>query len=232
MKSSGCTEFSKRYKRKLFIRKVTAAIFPERCPYCDKVILPARACCPECYENFPDIIYERMAFGGYPTVSPFAYINSYRNAIRRFKFDGIVQFAPQMAEIMAEAAKRAFNGEEFDVITFVPLHPDKEKERGFNQSKLLAKELSLLLQIPCEDLLIKTRNNLPQHKTDARDRKKNVLGVYKLCANKQTENQRILIVDDIITTGHTLGECARILSESGASKICCVTFATAVVKTT
>lgn len=232
MKTYSNTELSKRHRRKLFLRKVTAAVFPERCPYCNKVITPALACCIDCFENFPEIIYERMAFGGYPAVSPFAYIEPYDIAIKSFKFYDNLQSAPQFAEVMAEAVKKAYSHEEFDIISFVPLHPKKLRERGFNQSYILAKELSELLLIPCDELLIKTKDNPPQHKTEAKDRKKNVSGVYKAVSKDKLRDKRILLVDDIITSGHTLGECARILREGGAARVCCVTFATAVIKTT
>lgn len=232
LKTYSNTELLKRHRWKLFFRKITATIFPERCPYCNKVISPALACCIDCYENFPEIIYERMAFGGYPAVSPFAYIEPYDKAVRAFKFFGNLQSAPQFAEVMAKAVNEAYSHEEFDIISFVPLHPNKLRERGFNQSYILAKELSELLLIPCDELLIKTKDNPPQHKTEAKDRKKNVSGVYKAVSEDKLRDKRILLVDDIITSGHTLGECARILREGGAARVCCVTFATAVIKTT
>ncbi len=132
---------------------------------------------------------------------------------------------------MAEAIRIAYKSECFDVITYVPLHKIRQKERGYNQSELLARELSYLLELPLECLLVKTKNNPPQHTTDAKHRSENVKNVYKVKDEARIENRRILLIDDIITTGNTLGECARMLKLAKAEKVCCATFALAIAKT-
>ncbi len=206
-------------------RKLLAVFFPERCPYCGDVIKPLDTACEDCKEEMPsDKIITQIA-GIYEVLSPFPYDGKYKDAILKIKFGKRKQFAPQLAEVMAERLKKYKDVSQFDVITFVPLHKDTLKDRGFNQSELLARYLSERLDIPCEALLKKTRKNKPQHKLLARERRKNVEGVFGCTDKKLIKNKYILIVDDIVTTGLTLSECIKVLKNNGAEDIFCITFA-------
>lgn len=216
-----------------FKDKLINVFLPERCPFCTKVIPMGKLFCDECAEAFTGITYHTYARGGYLTVSAVPYIDKFAKGIKRFKFNKGQQYAYQLARLMADAIAREYKDEVFDCISFVPLHQKKLSERGYNQSELLADELSGLLGIPVERLLKKTRNNQPQHSLKkASERETNVRGVYRLADKKATVNKSILLIDDIVTTGNTLGECARILTQGGAAKVLCATFAIAVTKTT
>lgn len=216
-----------------FKDKIKNAFYPERCPYCTKVIPMGELYCGECAKELTGITYHTFARGGHLVVSAVPYTGVFAQGIKRFKFNNGRQYAYQLARLTAEAIAKEFKNETFDFIAYVPLHPKKLEERGYNQSELLAKELSLLLDIPVTDALKKTRDNQPQHtiKT-ASEREKNVRGVYKLTSKNIAENKRLLLIDDIITTGNTLGECAKILCEGKALSVLCATFAIAVAKTT
>ncbi|MBQ2825474.1 MAG: ComF family protein [Clostridia bacterium] len=206
-------------------RKLLAVFFPERCPYCGDVIKPLDIACEDCKEEMTsDKIITQIA-GIYEVLSPFPYDGKYKDAILKIKFGKRKQFAPQLADIMAESLKKYKDVSQFDVITFVPLHKDTLKNRGFNQSELLARYLSEKLNIPCETLLKKTKKNKPQHKLLARERKKNVEGVFGCTDKKLIKKRRILLVDDIVTTGLTLSECIKVLKSNGAEEIFCITFA-------
>lgn len=206
-------------------RRLLAILFPERCPYCGDVIKPLDIACEDCKEEMPsDKIITQIA-GIYEVLSPFPYDGKYKDAILKIKFGKRKQFAPQLADIMAESLKKYKDVSQFDVITFVPLHKDTLKERGFNQSELLAGYLSEKLNIPCEALLKKTKKNKPQHKLLACERKKNVEGVFGCTDKKLIKKRRILLVDDIVTTGLTLSECIKVLKSNGAEEIFCITFA-------
>ncbi|MBQ8001173.1 MAG: ComF family protein [Ruminococcus sp.] len=221
-------------ERKFTFRdKIKNALFPERCPYCTRVIPLGDLCCDDCAEKFNSITYHTYARGGFYTVSAVPYTDIFAEAIKRFKFNNSQQYAYQLARVMADAIVKEYKDEEFDMITFVPLHPVKLRERGYNQSELLATELSRLSGIPVVTALKKTRNNQPQHtQKKASQRESNVKGVYRLTDKRIAEGKRILLIDDIITTGNTLGECGRILVAGGAEKVLCATFAVTVVKTT
>ncbi len=206
-------------------RRLLAILFPERCPYCGEVIKPLDVACEDCKEEMPSDKLITQIAGIYEAFSPFPYDGKYKDAILKIKFGKRKQFAPQLAEIMAEKLKEYKDVSHFDVITFVPLHKDTLKERGFNQSELLAKHLSENIGIPCEAVLKKIKKNKPQHKLIAKERKKNVEGVFRCTDKKLVKGRKILLVDDIVTTGLTLSECIKILNEKGAEEIFCITFA-------
>lgn len=226
------TVIKREYKAVKIFRKAICAVYPERCPYCMKAVKPLEIACSRCMDNFPKVNFDRRAYGGFPVSCAFPYTEPYDEAIKKMKFKGYKQFAAQMGVKLSEAVKESFPQLPFDFITYVPLHPKRESERGYNQSRLLAKELSYILEIPLMDTLVKIKDNPPQHKTERKHRQKNVKNVYKIIDKKLVSEKRILIVDDIITSGHTLGECGRILMIAGACEIFCATLATAVEKTT
>ena len=218
--------------RKKNRRKLTAVLYPDICPYCREVINHEDFACEKCRKKFKDITYKRYAKGGYPCVSAAPYDDFYATAIRAFKFHDMKQFDYQFALSMAKVIKDSYQDTDFDFITFVPLHRKRLKERGYNQSELLAICLSEILNIPCIETLIKTRNTKPQHKVKGRKRAANVKGAYKAIDKEAVINKTILLIDDIITTGNTLGECAKTLGYHHSTKIYCATFAETQTKTT
>lgn len=109
--------------------------------------------------------------------------------------------------------RRGWEG--FEYIVPVPLHKERERERGFNQAYLLAKALSKKVNARCLRLLKKIKNTPSQTELDYRYRQENVKGSFKVCT-KETLRKKVLLVDDVFTTGATANECARLLSERGA----------------
>ncbi|MBE6737620.1 MAG: ComF family protein [Ruminococcaceae bacterium] len=219
-------------KIKEFIKNFLIIFYPQRCPGCEKVIHKEELFCSECMEEYKGINYKNYAQGGYTCVSAVAYKGVFARAILKFKFSGRKQYSRQLATLMAEAVKKNYSDIDFDFITFVPLHQKRFKSRGYNQSELLAKELSALLNIPIVNSLKKTRNNLPQHELKASKRRENVKGAYRVTDKILVADKVILLIDDIITTGSTLGECAKTLVSANAREIYCAAFAISVVKTT
>lgn len=111
----------------------------------------------------------------------------------------------------------------FDLITFVPMHPIPLKKRGYNQSELLANELSKLMGIPCVSTLTKIKNTKPQHSLTAKKRRKNLKGAFRIVDKKNVSGRCVLIIDDVVTTGTTLGECAKTIQKGNPALICCAT---------
>jgi len=110
-------------------------------------------------------------------------------------------------------------------ITPVPLHKDKLHLRGYNQSFLLAKELSVLLHLPCDaQLLERTRQTDAQAKMTREERLKNVKNAF--VATKDVNGEIILLIDDVLTTGATVDACAKALKKNGAEKVFVLTVAT------
>ena len=213
-------------------RKLVSILFPEKCPYCRIAVKPCEIACEECTEKLPSRIYEKTVNGSYKVLSAVPYKDNFADAIKRIKFGGKKQYAYQLAKLMYEKLNTWEHTENYDVITFVPLHEDTLKSRGFNQSKLLAEELAYMMGLPCLKLLKKTKKNQPQHNLTADKREKNVKGVFKCEDKSLVKGKKILVIDDIVTTGFTLGECTKILADAEAESIQLMTFALSLPKTT
>lgn len=213
-------------------RKILTTLYPDICPYCRKVINSGDYACIECKGKFNGIIYRKFAQGNFPCVSAVPYEGMFASAIRSFKFSEMRQFDYPLARIMAEAIATECNNETFDLITYVPLHKKNLAKRGYNQSELLANCLSQILNIPVVNTLNKTRYTKPQHKVKGKKRAENVKGAYKIEDKEAVKNKHILLIDDIITTGNTLGECAKTLDKCSPASIYCATFAITLPKTT
>lgn len=201
-----------------------AMFLPERCPYCAKVIEFNKIACNKCIKKFPETYSINSAIGGYPCVSPFFYQGIFADAVKRFKFHNFKESSDKLARVVCDSIRKRYDTDEIDIITFVPMHPKKQRKRGFNQSELLAKDISKELNIPCKKLLEIIKNNDEQHNcASLAQRRKNVKGVYKAVKDETIKGKTILIIDDILTTGYTLGECAKTLEKYTHSKILCAT---------
>ena len=116
---------------------------------------------------------------------------------------------------------------QFDVIVPVPLHPTKLRERGFNQAQLLAQSLSARTDLPMKLALERVRFTRTQTAFDRAERMQNLRDAFRLRAGQDVQRLRVLLVDDVLTTGSTLSECARVLKKSGASSVYAATAARA-----
>lgn len=213
-------------------KRIAAVFFPERCPYCREIIRPLEIACENCSEGFPKTFYEKTVFGGFRAISALPYKENYAGAVKRLKFNKKKQYAYQMAKLMAQSIEKAYCEIKPDFVTCVPLHEKDYKERGFNQSEVLAKFIGEFLDLEYKSFLVKTKQNEPQHTVKAHKKQNNVKGVYKSINKNQLKGKSILLIDDVVTTGFTLGECAKTLTKAGAEIINCATFAITLPKTT
>ncbi len=204
-------------------------LFPNRCPYCMKVIMPDEYACKVCKKKLPAKAYRIFAIGGVPCSAALPYLDEYAEAIKRFKFGERAYFAPSLAVVMVRAARECYDVESFDFVTCVPMRREDMRRRGFNQSELLARELSRATGVPYAEALEKHKKNDPQHSLKRSEREKNVRGVFRLRDAESVKGKKILLVDDIITTGNTLGECARILKRGGCQSVDCAVVCAVVV---
>ena len=129
---------------------------------------------------------------------------------------------------MAEVIRREYGGITFDAVTSVPLHPTDYRRRGFDQAARLARRLAEQLELPYLPLLRKLYRTRPQKELPSVQRSGNLLGVFDV--TQPMEGKRILLVDDLITTGATLDECAKMLKLYGAAEVYAVTAAAAVLQ--
>lgn len=151
-----------------------------------------------------------------------------RDAIHRFKYGGKSALAARLAPALLDLLRsdETLCDLTFDCLVPVPLHPRRERKRGFNQSELLARALAKELALPAKNALQRTRATPPQVGLDAKARGHNVLGAFALHPRARgVQDQRILLVDDVYTTGSTLRECAGVLRRAGAQTVCALTLA-------
>lgn len=211
-----------------FFRKLSAFFFPERCPYCGKVIDACDIACEKCRDELSrKHVPIKGGARGYRYISSFAYGGKVRRLILRIKYRDRTQFIPQIAVILAEDIKSAYAEDTFDLITAVPMYKRDYNARQYNQSELLAKALGKELDLPYRETLKKIKKTKKQHHLSFAERKTNLNGAFELIDKDSLKDQRILIIDDIITSGNTLGKCCRVLSHAKPKLICCATIATA-----
>ena len=145
-----------------------------------------------------------------------------RKGIQHFKFDGCKNNGILLGDIMSIVAGRENAGifTNKDIIIPVPIHSKKYKQRGFNQAKILAERVSVRRNIPIvNNSLVRVLNTVPQSEFDKKRRKENVKNAFVVENKKLIEGKRILLIDDIDTTGATINECARVLLQAGAKKV-------------
>ena len=154
------------------------------------------------------------------------YEKSVRKSLLRYKFYGARSYAQSYGRLLA---MRLLNEPvEFDVLTWVPVSRWRKFRRGYDQVELLAKAVGAELGVAPVPLLKKIHHNRPQSGiSDPAKRKANVLGVYQLVDPAQVRGKRVLLLDDILTTGATASECGRVLKTAGAKEVHCAAVAAA-----
>lgn len=213
-----------------FINKIINIVYPKRCPFCDKIIKEPFEICEECKKIINLKFIKRKIFldgNVIVCVSPFKYTGNIAESIKRFKFRNRKDYAKSLSKFMVTTFNEFFLNENIDVITAVPLHPRKKSQRGYNQAELLAKNISNNVNIPYKNILRKNKINLQQHDLSYEERVNNVKGVYSANKKDIIKGRKVLICDDVITTGNTLKECCKILISNGADKVYCITLASA-----
>lgn len=210
------------------IRTITAIFFSERCPYCDALVEPCEIACPACYDKLQrKHLAIKGGAMGFRCVSSFVYDGKVRRMVLRLKYHDRIQYIPQITDILAKDIIDTYGENAFDLITAVPMHPHDLKKRGYNQSQLLAKALGKSLGIPYHDTIRKIKRTKKQHKLKYRERKTNLNGAFELIDKELIKDKSILIIDDIVTSGFTLGKCCKVLSKGKPKLICCATIANA-----
>jgi ComF family protein len=150
-------------------------------------------------------------------------------AILLLKFERIEPLGGWFAARLAELVEREREALRADVVVPVPLHPVREKERGYNQADLLAKPLAKKLGLPRQAvLLMRTRPRPDKRVLSLEERWESVRGAFATRPGTQVDNRRVLLVDDVMTTGATLDACSRALLEAGAKSVIGLTVARAV----
>ena len=203
-------------------------LYPPKCIICHRLLDDGeKTICPDCFDALPN--YDGPA----PTVRfaetcvvTFWYEKSLRDSFLRYKFSGLKQYADVYGKWMSVTVGDRLAGE-YDLVSWVPVSKKRKRTRGYDQAELLCRSLCRELGVEPVSTLAKTVDNPAQSAShDASQRAANVLGVYAPLPDADIAGKRILLIDDIVTTGATLGEACRILRTAGAEKIVCAAFAT------
>mgnify|MGYP003292155400 CR=1 FL=1 len=208
-----------------FFQWLLDLLYPPKCCFCHK--LSREALCPACRKEIPytNAISREQSFPHVKCcLSPLYYKGHVRDSVLRYKFHGMTGYASVYGELMGKCIDES--GISCDIISWVPLSRKRFRQRGYNQSELIARELSGCLGVPCMPLLKKIRHNPAQSGIrDAARRRANVAGVYRVREGDRPGGKRVLLVDDVVTTGASLSECARMLREAGCPAVYAATLA-------
>ena len=187
------------------------------CIHCGRPVDTAGCACDDCLRSKP--AFSRAC-------SAYLYEGALKELILRFKYKGKMALSGDLAGLLSDFLyDNPDILEGIDTVTFVPIGADRMIKRGFNQSKVLAKHLSDSYEIPMADCIEKTVSTKHQNELSRKDRLSNLKGAFRAKGAALLNGQTILIVDDVMTTGATLNECAVALLKRGAADVRCLTLA-------
>jgi competence protein ComFC len=233
------------------LRAIASLFYPPNCGACGAAISNTEYLCPSCHDKAKRIVPPFCAKCSEPFAGAIegeftcancahrklkfdAAISAYRSrgvvrfVIVQFKYNRQLHLRHPIAGWLAEAMMDArLRNRTFDLIVPVPLHPARLRERGFNQADLLARMLAQKIGVPVFAALERVRYTTTQTAFDRIDRMENLHNAFRLRKKVTVRELRVLLVDDILTTGSTLSECARVLREAGARSVYAVTAARA-----
>ena len=235
---------------KPFFKKLINFILPPRCINCGKIVSEDSSLCVECFNKIRFISKPYCKICGIPFESTedltqnvcgsclskkrryfelerssFIYDDNSKNILLSLKFLDKTSYAPTVAKFMVQAGTDIFK-ENPDLIIPVPLHYMRLIKRKYNQSALLANEISKLTGIKTDLFSLKRhKNTTPQVKFTGKERIKNVHGAFVVKKSENIKGKSIVLIDDVMTTGSTLKECAIALKKVGAKKIYALTAA-------
>ena len=238
---------------KTILRGLADILFPPICVVCEKILEEdlhfsfCRACfseirfigsplCPRCglpyfaetQSDHPcgDCLSRKQHFTAVRSLG--IYETSLLKAIQRFKYQGSLHAGESLGSLMAAFSYYAFDITEHDVVMPVPLHLQRLRERGFNQSLLLARTVARKFSGELDFMALRrTVSTAPQTGLKKEDRAANVRGAFELGDRHRVKGRKVLLIDDVYTTGSTVRECARILMSGGARSVGVLTLARA-----
>ncbi len=221
--------------------KIISAILPRRCVFCGKVAKRQDGICDKCRESLPVIKPPvcgkcgrekkmcscRRGMTFYDGVTaPFSFEGNVRRGVHLFKFSGRKPGGAYFGKFIADKVKESFHDVPFDLVLCVPQSRKKLKTKPYNHGEIIARSVSEELGIPFEqELLAKIYETESQHDLGVLLRRGNLSGVFTVTEPEKIKGKRILLVDDIMTSGETLNECAKMLCLAYAESVQCAVLA-------
>ncbi len=225
-------------------------ILPPTCHICHSFIPNAGALhiCPTCRDQLPLVTSPLCPLCGIPFIgigndhrcgkclsnpphfdaarAHFLYEGSIRDLIHSFKYNRLTHLRSPLALMTLEGIHTFLTAQDIHLIVPVPLHRSRLRQRGFNQAVLLGRVIARDLSLPMvPDALIRTRQTEPQIELSAAERRVNVKGAFSVKKTECIAGKRVLLLDDVMTTGSTMDECAKELKKAGATTVIAVTVA-------
>ncbi len=203
-------------------------LFPPKCPFCGKLLEKGALLCPDCRRDLPWLTgaaAESKVELTEGCVSALLYDGAVREAVHRYKFGGRSGRSGAFGVLIARCVGE--HGLTADAVSWPSLSKRRLRKRGYDQSRLLAQRVGRELGIPVIRTLDKTHRPAQSGLKDAGERRGNLIGAYTAVDPARFAGKRILLVDDVVTTGATLSECAKTLRLAGAGEVVCATLARA-----
>jgi ComF family protein len=183
-------------------RALLKPIGPYRCRRCGKPCLYDVPDCPECR-------HRRLYFSS--ALAAFCYQGSARSLVHGLKYSGLRRLAGLMADLSVTDPQLT-DKDRGVTLTYVPMHHSKKFSRGYNQAQLYARAISDRLDLPLTPMLLKQSPTIPQNRLNFGDRGKNLNNSFTVHRGCECKTEKVLLIDDVFTTGATVSECARVLT--------------------
>ena len=232
-------------RKRTRVKEILFSIFfPRRCPICDGVLVFGKDICDKCEEELPYITEpsckkcgkqlsderreycldcERKPHYYKQGKAIFSYQKGMKLSMYRFKYSKRLEYASFYARCSKERMQSWIVYHNIDVIVPIPMYKHKQRKRGYNQAEIFAKTLGEYLELPvATNLVRRIKNTVPQKELNDRQRKDNLKGAFQLQSNI-VKYKKILLVDDIYTTGSTMDEVAKCFFEAGVEEVYFVT---------
>ncbi|HHU23430.1 MAG TPA: ComF family protein [Clostridiales bacterium] len=211
-----------------FFSGMSNLLFPPRCVFCRRLLKRGESgMCFYCEKTISYTENGGKLTGDFFTVcvSPLYYEGTVRESVLRFKFREATAYASLYGRLIADCVRKHLAGC-YDLISWVPLSAKRLKNRGYDQAMLLAMAAALELDDVAVETLIKHIDVPAQSGVGSKEKRKaNISGAYRVADPELIQGRRILLIDDIVTSGSTLSECARTLLQAGADEVVCATLA-------
>ena len=212
-----------------FIKNVCDLLFPPKCVFCGRFLKKGETnICKTCEKELPYTEGAGVTLSGDffdVCIAPLYYRDNVRKSILKFKFRGAIGYADCYAKLLAGCIEKELSGK-YDMITWVPISDERMKTRGYDQAMLLAFATALELGNVAVETLKKTADNPAQSTLEGIEKRRaNVMDAYEVVDRELISGKRILLIDDVVTTGATLSECARTLLMAGAEGVVCAALA-------
>ncbi|MBE6288323.1 MAG: ComF family protein [Mediterranea massiliensis] len=229
-------------KVRIWLESLLHLFFPQRCAVCGTLLREGEeAICLHCNIDMPRTGYhlqegnpvERLFWGKIPIERATSYFHyakgsDFKQILWKFKYKNHRQLALQMGRLMAAELGNSSFFQEIDVLVPVPLHPHKRRQRGYNQSELLAKGISEVTGIPLDTVsLVRRKYTETQTRKSPYERWENVSGIFYLQHPDKLIGKHLLLIDDVLTTASTITACADALVDIEGVRISVLTLAVA-----